>query len=127
MCRVSRADWCYREARRGLASSPGRSGVIEEVYWSRIGRKAASELGSRIRHGLHRGHTTGFAPGFVQGNVVILPVELADEFTLYFQRNPKPCPPLARGEVGDPCLLTLGNDIDIRTDVPAVPRLPQGI
>lgn len=79
---------------------------------------AAAELKSRIRQGLHRSHTTGFAPGLVQGNVVILPAGFADEFSLYCQRNPKPCPLLARGETGDPTLPMLGKDIDIRTDVP---------
>lgn len=77
-----------------------------------------SGLRSLIRQGLHCGHTTGIAPGLVQGNVVILPEEFADEFALYCQRNPKPCPLLARAETGEPSLPALGADIDIRTDVP---------
>uniref|UniRef100_UPI0013D80FA0 D-glutamate cyclase family protein n=1 Tax=Klebsiella pneumoniae TaxID=573 RepID=UPI0013D80FA0 len=32
---------------------------------------------------------------------------------------PKPCPLLAMGRPGDPSLPTLGDDIDMRTDVPA--------
>lgn len=75
-------------------------------------------LRSLIRQGLHCGHTTGIAPGIVQGNVVILPEEFADEFSLYCQRNPEPCPLLARAETGEPSLPALGADIDIRTDVP---------
>jgi uncharacterized protein YcsI (UPF0317 family) len=78
----------------------------------------AGALRSRIRQGLHQGHTTGHAPGLVQGNIVILPSAFADEFLLYCQRNPKPCPLLARGERGDPSLPGLGQGIDIRTDVP---------
>jgi uncharacterized protein YcsI (UPF0317 family) len=54
----------------------------------------------------------------VQGNVVILPQALANDFLRYCQRNPKPCPVLAVSEPGDPTLPTLGADIDIRTDVP---------
>jgi len=77
-----------------------------------------ADLKTRIRQGQHRGHTTGFAPGLVQGNVVILPAQFADEFSLYCQRNPKPCPLLARSEAGDPRLSMLGTDIDIRCDVP---------
>jgi uncharacterized protein YcsI (UPF0317 family) len=63
-------------------------------------------------------HTSGLAPNFVQGNVVILPAALADDFLRFCQRNPKPCPLLAVSEPGDPTLPELGRDLDIRTDVP---------
>lgn len=64
------------------------------------------------------GHTSGLATAHVQGNVVILPTEVADEFLRYCQRNPKPCPVLAVAEPGEPRLPALGIDLDIRTDVP---------
>jgi len=54
----------------------------------------------------------------VQGNVVILPAELASDFLRFCQANPKPCPLLAVSEPGDPALPALGADIDIRSDVP---------
>ena len=54
----------------------------------------------------------------MQGNVVILPKALADDFLRYCQLNPKPCPVLAVSQPGDPMLPKLGADIDIRTDVP---------
>jgi uncharacterized protein YcsI (UPF0317 family) len=71
-----------------------------------------------IRAGKHRGNTAGLAPGHVQGNVCILPREYADDFRLFCERNPKPCPLLAMSNPGDPKLATLGDDVDIRTDVP---------
>jgi len=58
------------------------------------------------------------APGYVQGNLVILPAAMAAEFAAFCQRNPKPCPLLATSEPGDPRLPSLGQDIDVRTDVP---------
>jgi len=73
----------------------------------------------RIRAGHYAGHTAGFADGFVQANVCILPKSWADEFLLYCQRNPKPCPLLAVSDPGDPHLPELGRDLDIRTDVSA--------
>lgn len=79
---------------------------------------SAREARARIRAGQHAVHTSGLAPGCVQGNVVILPRALAPDFAAYCQRNPKPCPLLATSEPGDPRLPTLGRDIDIRTDVP---------
>ena len=71
-----------------------------------------------IRAGTWTAHTSGLADEHVQGNVVILPKALADDFLRYCQRNPKPCPVLAVSEVGEPMLPQLGADIDIRSDVP---------
>jgi uncharacterized protein YcsI (UPF0317 family) len=71
-----------------------------------------------VRAGRHRAHTAGLAPGYVQGNVCILPREYAEEFRLFCERNPKPCPLLAQSAPGDPRLPALAEDLDIRTDVP---------
>ncbi len=76
------------------------------------------EIRSAIRSGRHRGHTAGLAPGHVQGNVCILPREYAGDFRLFCERNPKPCPLLAMSAPGDARLPALGEDLDIRTDVP---------
>jgi len=75
-------------------------------------------LRARVRNGEHTGNTSGLAPGFVQCNIVILPVDWARDFLLFCQSNPKPCPLVAVGEPGATALPSLG-DIDIRTDVPA--------
>ena len=72
----------------------------------------------RIRRGAYSGQTAGLAPGLVQGNVAILPAEWADDFLSFCRQNPKPCPILAVGRPGDPALPALGQDIDIRSDVP---------
>ncbi len=70
------------------------------------------------RRGEHRGPTAGLASGYVQANLMILPRTLAGEFLLFCQRNPKPCPLLAVGEAGEFRLPGLGDDLDVRTDVP---------
>ena len=80
--------------------------------------KDPREVRRAIRAGRHRSHTAGLAPGYVQGNVCILPREYAEEFRLFCERNPKPCPLLAMAKPGDPRLPELGEDLDIRTDVP---------
>jgi uncharacterized protein YcsI (UPF0317 family) len=71
-----------------------------------------------IRAGKHREHTAGLAPGYVQGNLCILPADYAAEFAAFCQRNPKPCPLIGMSAPGDPCIPTLAQDLDIRTDVP---------
>jgi uncharacterized protein YcsI (UPF0317 family) len=62
--------------------------------------------------------TAGDAPGYVQGNLAILPKELAADFLRFCQQNPKPCPIIGVSEIGDPRIPGLGLDLDIRTDVP---------
>src|SRR5882762_9498152 len=76
------------------------------------------EVRRAIRAGRHRTHTAGLARGYVQANVVILPREYAADFRAFCEKNPKPCPLLAMSEPGDPRLPSLGEDLDIRTDVP---------
>jgi uncharacterized protein YcsI (UPF0317 family) len=73
-----------------------------------------------IREGRHTGWTANVAPGFVQGNLAILPADWAGEFLRYCQLNPKPCPIVGMSATpGDPFLPTLGRDLDIRHDVPS--------
>ncbi len=64
------------------------------------------------------GATSSFAPGVVQGNLMILPRAWSDEFLRFCLHNPKPCPLLAVSEPGNPAVPALGDDIDIRTDLP---------
>ena len=78
----------------------------------------AYQARQRIRRGEVRGNTAGMAPGHVQGNLMILPQALANDFLLFCQRNPQPCPVLAVSEPGDPMIPALGLDLDIRTDIP---------
>ena len=41
------------------------------------------EVRKAIRAGRHRRHTAGLAPGYVQGNVCILPREYAEDFRAF--------------------------------------------
>ncbi len=76
-----------------------------------------SEVRQLCRDGLDT-PTPGLALGYVQANLVVLPYDLAFEFLLFCQRNPKPCPILDVTEVGgfEPQLIAPG--ADIRTDLP---------
>src|SRR3954470_18069540 len=70
------------------------------------------------RTGELTGPTPGLAAGYVQANLVAVPRELAFDFLLFCQRNPKPCPLLDVTEPGcaEPCQTAPG--ADLRTDVP---------
>src|SRR2546423_4436677 len=70
------------------------------------------------RSGELTGPTPGLALGHVQANLVVVPRDLAFDFLLFCQRNPKPCPLLDVTEPGsaEPRLVAPG--ADVRTDVP---------
>lgn len=72
----------------------------------------------QIRAGDFSGPTAGLAKGAVQANLMILPEALANEFLLFCQRNPRPCPLLAVTEPGQVDVPSMGDDIDLRTDTP---------
>ncbi len=84
------------------------------------------EARTSIREGQWTGPTAGLAPGYAQANLVILPQELAYEFLLFCQRNPKPCPLLEVTEVGSPQPVRLAPQADLRTDLPKYRLYRQG-
>jgi uncharacterized protein YcsI (UPF0317 family) len=70
-----------------------------------------------IRNKQHRGPTAGLAPGFVQGNLAVLPAAQAADFMRFCHLNPKPCPVIGVSEPGSGRIPALGADLDIRTDI----------
>src|SRR3954453_19555888 len=78
--------------------------------------------GTDLRQLAHRGEldrpTAGLALGFVQANLVIVPRDLAFDFLLFCQRNPKPCPLLDVTDPGSPEPKLVAAGADLRTDVP---------
>ena len=77
------------------------------------------ELRQAIRAGHFKGLTTGHASGFVQANLAVLPAALAADFVAFCKANAQACPVLAVSEPGNRSLPALGDDIDVRTDLPA--------
>lgn len=80
--------------------------------------KSPRDVRELVRSGEWRGVTSGIAPGYVQANLAILPRELAFDFLLFCQRNPKPCPLLEVIEAGRTEPVLTAPAADIRTDVP---------
>ncbi|MFZ5627293.1 MAG: putative hydro-lyase [Bacillota bacterium] len=76
------------------------------------------EVRGAIRKGEINRPTAGMCAGYAQANLAVLPKDLAFEFLLFCQRNPKPCPVLDVTEVGsfEPVLTAPG--ADLRTDIP---------
>jgi len=76
------------------------------------------EVRLAARAGALTGPTAGLAPGFVQGNLVILPGASAADFATFCERNPRPCPVIGMTQTGVPNVPALGADLDLRTDLP---------
>lgn len=84
-------------------------------------------LRAAARAGRLAGLTGSMAPGLMQANLALMPAALADEFEAFLRANPAPFPLLARGRAGDPALPELGEDIDLRTDLPRYRVFRNGI
>ncbi len=65
--------------------------------------------------------TSGWSAGFAQANLISMPQDLAYDFLLFAQRNPKPCPILEvlnAGETFGGIFGSNATEADIRTDAP---------
>lgn len=77
-----------------------------------------SEVRKLIRNGEIVKPTSGMCAGYAQANLVVLPKDLAYDFLLFAQRNPKPCPILEVSDVGSRTLKKIAKDCDIAKDIP---------
>ncbi|WTW94247.1 putative hydro-lyase [Streptomycetaceae bacterium NBC_01309] len=62
-------------------------------------------------------HTSGWAHGFTQANMLAVPQSWAYDVLLFTQRNRKPCPVLDVVDAGETASV-LASDADLRTDLP---------
>ena len=76
------------------------------------------EVRSLIRTGEITGPTAGMCSGYAQANLVILPKDLAYDFLLFTQRNPKSCPLLEVSDTGSRFLREIADGADIARDIP---------
>ena len=77
-----------------------------------------AEVRQLIREEKITSFTSGMCNGYAQANLVVLPKDLAFDFLLFTQRNPKPCPLLDVTEVGSPVPRVAAPQADLRYDIP---------
>jgi uncharacterized protein YcsI (UPF0317 family) len=77
-----------------------------------------AEVRRQARSGEWTAPTPGLALGFVQANLVVVPRDLAFDFLLFCQRNPRPCPLLDVTEPGSAEPHLVAPDADVRDDLP---------
>jgi uncharacterized protein YcsI (UPF0317 family) len=83
-----------------------------------LAHATGADIRRLARAGELTGPTAGLALGFVQANLVVVPKDLAFDFLLFCQRNPKPCPLLDVTEPGNPEPQLAAPGADLRTDLP---------
>ena len=82
-------------------------------------RKLSSQaIRKKIRLEHYNSHTSGLAANKLQANIVILPNEYENDFFNFCKINSKACPLVGQTKLNNPYFNTLGDDIDIRLDVP---------
>ncbi len=83
-----------------------------------MSNQTPKEVRELIREGKIQEPTSGLCPGYAQANLVILPKDLAYDFLLFTQRNPKACPVLEVSDVGSRYLKKIAPESDIAKDIP---------
>lgn len=83
-----------------------------------LAHMSPAEVRALIREGKITCTTAGMCDGYAQANLVVLPKELAYDFLLYAQRNPKACPVLEVSDVGSRNLPIIADGCDIARDIP---------
>src|SRR5438874_1524437 len=76
------------------------------------------EIRRDIRNGKLTGITAGLGQNHVQANLAVLPKDVAYDFLLFCQRNPRPCPLLEVTDVGSAEPVGVAPGADLRTDLP---------
>ena len=84
-----------------------------------IGKTSPDILRDIFRTDAYQGTTAGMSDGYTQGNLAVMPESYALDFSRFCQRNPKSCPIVGVSDTGNPLMFTLGQNIDIRTDIPS--------
>ena len=97
-------------------TSPQAAQPAERIDAQQAAQSTPTQARQRYRDGLVV-PTTGWAAGFTQANMVILPKDWAFDMLLFGQRNPQPVPLL---DVTDPGAIfsVLAPGADLRTDLP---------
>ncbi len=85
---------------------------------SELASMSPKDVRALIRAGEITSYTAGMCDGYAQANLVVLPKDLAYDFLLYAQRNPKACPILEVSDAGSRNLPLIADGCDIATDIP---------
>lgn len=90
-------------------------------------KMSPKDVRALVRAGTITGPTAGMCAGYAQANLVVLPKDLAYDFLLFTQRNPKACPLLEAGEAGSRSTPLMAPGADVATDIPKYRLYEKGV
>lgn len=85
------------------------------------------EVRQLIREGKITWNTSGMCGPYAQANLVVLPKNIAYDFLLFAQRNPKSCPILEVSDAGSRSLKYIAEGADIARDIPKYRVYEKGV
>tara|TARA_Y100000589_G_C27174927_1_gene638307 strand:- start:1765 stop:2571 length:807 start_codon:yes stop_codon:yes gene_type:complete len=91
---------------------------MQVVNFENARQLSSKAIREKIRLELYNNHTSGLAANKLQANIVILPDEYVNDFYNFCKLNSKACPLVGQTKLNHPFFETLGDDIDIRFDLP---------
>lgn len=91
---------------------------MAKLSTTEIGSMTPKQFRLIVRKGEWSDITIDACIGYVQASLVVLPADLAYDFLLFCNRNPRPCPLLEVTEPGNSHPKIMAPDADIRTDIP---------
>ena len=92
--------------------------MMQVISFEDARKLSSKEIRKKIRLELYNNHTSGLAANKLQANIVILPNEYVTDFNIFCKLNPKACPLVGQTKLNNPYFENLGDNIDIRYDVP---------
>ena len=100
---------------------------MQQISFTNAKKLNSKEIRNCIRKETYSSHTAGLAIDKLQANIVILPKRFSKDFFKFCIQNSKACPLVGKTNVGDPIFRKLGDDVDIRHDVPSYNIYENGI
>jgi uncharacterized protein YcsI (UPF0317 family) len=114
--KTSRRQFMQVSAATGLGIAPAATVTAARIVGE--DENPARQARLAMRQGDWTGPTVAQMPDYVQCNLVILVRELAYDFLVYCQRNPKACPVIEVTDPGDPEPRRSAPGADLRSDLP---------
>ena len=100
---------------------------MREIFMNVYSNVEPKEVRKLVREKKITTQTSGMCAGYAQANLVILPKNLAFDFLLFTQRNPRACPVLEVTDVGSRYFHVMADGADVTTDLPKYRVYEKGV
>lgn len=92
--------------------------VQSPIAYNELAKLSSNDVRLALRTNAYSAHTAGLAAGRLQCNLVILPSDDGVDFRAFCEANPVFCPLIGATGIGATDMPDLGQEIDLRSDLP---------